>query len=593
MRLKVSKSKNSASLYVIKSTYENNKHSSKIVEKLGTEKELREKLEGEDPYEWAKKYIENLNKEEKESRRKVKLEFSPNKIIEADKKVTYNGGYLFLKSLYYELGLEKICDIIKKKYRFTFDINKVLEYLIYGRIMYPSSKLATKKQAKKYIESPDLEIQHIYRGLEIFAKENDFIQAELYKKSAAITNRNTNVLFYDCTNFFFEIEQESGIKQYGRSKENRPNPIVEMGLFMDGDGLPLAFCIHPGNTNEQVTLKPLEEKILSDFELSKFIVSTDAGLSSIANRKFNNISGRAFITTQSVKKLKKFLKEWALSPEGWRLDGKSKNSKLQALEKKGLYDLAEIEKIYNSEAFSGEERNYVEALVFYKERWIKEDDLEQRLIVTFSLKYKNYQNNIRIQQIERAQKTIDKNPSKLKRSNASDYRRLVKKTYCTSEGEVAEKEKLAIDLDIIAEEARYDGFYAVCTNLEDKISCIVKVNKGRWEIEESFRIMKSEFKARPVFLSRDDRIKAHFMTCFLSLFIYRLLEKRLENRFTYQKILEGLREMNFYRVAGEGFIPIYPRNSFTDALHEKFGFRTDYEIVNFKEIKKIFKLIKK
>ena len=348
--------------------------------------------------------------------------------------------------------------------------------------------------------------------------------------------------------------------------ESRANPIVQMGLFMDSDGFPLAFCINKGNTNEQVTLKPLEQKIISDFGLSKFVVCTDAGLASTTNRKFNNVKNRAFITTQSIKKLKAHLKNWALDTKGWHTSASNKTYDLSELDEK-----ADMDKI------------------FYKQRWIKEDGLEQNLVVTFSLKYKNYQQTIRNRQMERAQKVIDTNPKKLKKCNANDYKRFISKSCSTADGEVADKELYSIDTDLIAQEEAYDGFYAVCTNLEEDASVIIKVNKRRWEIEESFRIMKSEFKARPVYLQRDDRIKAHFATCFISLMIYRLLEKKLCEQYTCGEIVSGLRNMNFYEINGEGYIPTYTRTDFTDDLHDKFGFRTDYQIVTMKHMKKIFK----
>ena len=569
MRLKITKSKNAQSLYVIKSVRINGKNTSKIVEKLGTYDEILEKLNGEDPIEWAKKYIEELNKKETEAKREVIVKYSPTKIIDKNVQVSFNGGYLFLQNIYHELGLKKICRDISSKYKFTFDMSSILSRLVYSRVIYPASKLATCKLSKKFIEQPNFEIQHIYRALEVIAKETDFIQSELYNNSLKVAKRNKGILYYDCTNFFFEIEQEEGLKQYGVSKEHRPNPIVQMGLFMDGDGIPLAFCINKGNANEQITMKPLEEKILSDFHLSKFIVCTDAGLASSANRKFNDKDGRAFITTQSIKKLKKHLKEWALNPDGWHLSG-SKDS----------YDITELDTTRDKDK------------IFYKERWIKEDGLEQKLVVTYSLKYKEYQESVRNSQIERAQRTIDTRPTKIKKCNSNDYKRFIARSHCTPDGEVADKEIYSLDRDLIAAEAAYDGFYATCTNLEDDASAIIKVNKRRWEIEESFRIMKSEFKARPVYLQRDDRITAHFTTCFISLIIYRLLEKKLGERYTSSEIISGLRNMNFYEIKGEGYIPTYTRTDFTDDLHEAFGFRTDYQIVNNKQMKKILKATK-
>lgn len=570
MRLSISKSKNATSLYAIQSVYENGKRSTKVVEKLGTLAELQQKLNGRDPIEWAKSYIEELNKKEKEQFREVIVKYSPSKVIPKDQQHFFNGGYLFLQQIYHELNLHKVSAEISKKYKFSFNLNAILSRLLYGRILFPSSKLATYKHSSKFIEQNDFELQHVYRALEVISKEMDFIQSSLYSNSLKISKRNTGILYYDCTNYFFEIEQEDGLKQYGASKEHRPNPIIQMGLFMDGDGIPLAFSLNSGNTNEQITLKPLEQKILSDFKLSKFVVCTDAGLASEKNRRFNNEGERAFITTQSIKKLKKHLKEWSLDSKGWHLADHDKT-----------YDITQLD-----------EETYKDKC-FFKERWIKENGLEQKLIVTYSIKYKNYQRQIRNSQIERAQKLLDSNPTKISKSNQNDYKRFIKKTSCTSDGEVADNELYALNNETIVAEEAYDGFYAVCTNLEGSAQEIIRINQRRWEIEECFRIMKSEFKARPVYLSREDRIKAHFTTCFMALIIYRLLEKKLGNKFTCSEIVNGLREMNFYEIKGEGYIPTYTRTDFTDALHESFYFRTDLEIIKKTQMKKILSTTKK
>lgn len=580
MRLQVVNSKNAASLYVVKSIYENGKRSSKVVEKLGTVASLEKELNGQDPIEWARKYVEELNKKEKEEKREVLVKYSPSKLINKGEQRSFNGGYLFLQKIYHELGLHKICKEISNKYKFDFDLNSILSRLIYGRVIFPSSKLATYELSKKFIEQPNFDLHQIYRALEVLAKETDFIQSSLYENSLKISKRNTGVLFYDCTNYFFEIEQGDGKKQYGPSKEHRPNPIIQMGLFMDGDGIPLAFSINRGNMNEQLTLKPLEKKIISDFELSKFIVCTDAGLASEDNRKFNDKDGRAFITTQSIKKLKAHLKKWALDAEGWKVSGSDKT-----------YDVSKLDEMMDKA--TPEEKAKILSKVFYKERWIKENDFEQRLIVTYSIKYRDYQRKIRNSQIERAQKVIENNPTKIKKCNANDYKRFIHKTSYTPDGEIAEKEIYSIDQAAIQKEEAFDGFYGVCTNLEDAVSEIIKVNHRRWEIEECFRIMKSEFKARPVFLKKDDRIEAHFTTCFISLIIYRLLEKRLNEEFTCHEIISELRDMNFKGIKGEGYEPLYTRTDFTDALHEAFGFRTDYQIVTTSKMKKIFKDTKK
>ena len=573
MRLQIVKSKNAQSLYVVKSIYHNKKRTNKVIEKLGTYEHLKNVL-NEDPIVWAKKYVEELNKKEKEGTRDILVKYSPTKIIEKNLQTSFNVGYLFLEKIYYDLGLNNICNEISNKYKFNYDFDNILSRLIYSRIIYPSSKLATFELSKKYIEQPNFELHDIYRALEVIAKETDFIQAALYKNSLKVSKRNTNILYYDCTNYFFEIEQESGLRQYGPSKEHRPNPITQMGLFMDGDGIPLAFGITAGNTNEQVTLTPLEEKILEDFKLSKFIVCTDAGLASTTNRKFNDKDKRAFITTQSIKKLKKPLMDWALSPDKWHLSGDKKE-----------YNINDIEKDETN-------MDLCKDRIFFKERWINENGLEQKLIVTYSLKYRNYQRQIRNSQIERAKVAIANKSFKLDKCNQNDFKRFIKKTNITKDGEVAEKKVLTLNTDIIQKEEKFDGFYGVCTNLDDNPEEIIKVNQRRWEIEESFRIMKSEFKARPVYLSRDDRITAHFTTCYLSLVILRFLEKILNEKYTSSQIIDCLREMNFTESIGNGYIPTYTRTDLTDDLHEKFDFRTDYQIITKSNIKKIFKKIR-
>ena len=576
MRLSLVKSKNTTQFYVIESYRDiNGKNTSRIIEKLGNEKDVLKKSNGKDPVAWAKKYVEDLNKKELEKSRKIIIEKSQNVQIPLNNINLFNCGYLFLEKIYYQLGLHNICKDISKKYKFKYDLNDILSKLIFARIIFPSSKLATNELCQNFLEQPNFELHHIYRALEVLAKENDFIQSELYKNSLNISKRNSSILYYDCTNYFFEIEEESGIRKYGISKEHRPNPLVQMGLFMDGNGIPLAFNINEGNTNEQITMTPLEEKIIKDFELSKFVVCTDAGLASNNNRKFNDVENRAFITTQSIKKLKTYLKQWALDSSNWKLVGSDK-----------LYNIDEIQ---NDE----EKRSKYKEYIFFKERWINENNLEQKIIVTFSLKYKNYQRNIRNSQIERARNAINNKNFKFDKKNQNDFNRFITKINITDDGEIASKKVYSINQNLISQEEKYDGFYSVCTNLDDNPSEIIKVNKRRWEIEECFRIMKTEFKARPVYLSKDDRITAHFLTCYIALLIYRLLEQKIDDKFTIEQIINCLRNMNVHKENLYCYSPTYTRSILTDELHEKLGFRTDYEVITDKNLKKILKEIKK
>ena len=575
MRIKITKNKNTIHYTIIKDIYKNNKRTTCVYENMGTIEKIKERAGNEDPLEWLKNYVAELNKKHKQNSLPVIIRKNPNKIIEKNIQQSFNVGYLFLQDIYYKLRLNEICDEISKKYQFKYDLNDILSKLVYSRIIFPASKLKTLELSKKFLEQPSFNYQHIERALPVICENIDFIQSELYKNSNEYIKRNNKILYYDCTNFYFEIEQEEGLKEYGKSKENRPNPIVQMGLFMDGNGIPLAFDITPGARNEQKTLQPLEEKILKDFEFSEFVVCTDAGLASTANRKFNNKNNRKFVTTQSLKKLKKYLKNEALDlTKGWHLPNENKTyniSKLRTDEKL-------IKKYKNA--------------VFYKERWIKEDGLDQRLIVTYSAKYQEYQRNIRINQINRAMKIIESNPEKLKKAKQNDPKRFIKTTNITNDGELADKSIYEINQSVIDEEAKYDGLYAVCTNLEDSAEDIIKLNHRRWEIEESFRIMKMDFKSRPVYHTKDEMIKAHFMTCYLALVVYRYLEKKLDEKYTSPQIIETLREMEVKLENNDNYTPNYIRTDLTDDLHTKFGFRTDFEVMPLKNFKKIFKQTK-
>lgn len=569
MRLSMTKSPNATSYYVIKDYTDGKKRTSKIVEKLGTEKELRERLNGEDPMEWAKVYIARLNEKEKQNKVTVIARYDNSKLIPMEQQRLFNGGYLFLQDIYYSLKLDKTCRKISAKYKFDFNLNAILSRLLYTRIISPSSKLSSFESSRRFLEQTEFDLHQVYRALEVIARETELIEAEVYQNSLSLVKRNSKVLYYDCTNFFFEIEQAEGIKQYGLSKEHRPNPIVQMGLFMDGDGLPLAFCIHKGNENEQTTLKPLEQRIMDDFHLSKFIVCTDAGLASAGNRSFNDEGDRAYVVTQPLKKLKGPIREWALSREGWYLPGQ-----------KPAIHLDTIDESSANQA------------VYYKSQWIVENGMKQKLIVTYSPAHKAYQEHIRDGQVQRAVSKIEK-PSSIHKKKPNDPQRFIQALHCTLEGEVAPKTLYSLNLGAIREEQRYDGYYAVYTNLQAKPEEIIAINKQRWQIEATFRVLKSEFKARPVYLSRDDRIQAHFTTCFLSLLLFRILEKKLGDKYSSTQIIDALREMNFLERKGDGYIPTYTRTGLTDDLHERFGFRTDTEIVDTQTMKKIQKLTRK
>ena len=571
MRLNIRKINNYSYYSIIKDyTNLNGKRTTKIFEKLGNQKQVEERFGKQNTIDEIKKYIRNLNNEDKEEI--IKKEFNPYKKIPMNLKKQFNVGYLFIKKLYNDLKLDEICNNIQNKYQFHFDLNEILSYLVYARIIYPSSKLETFKQCQNFIEQPKFKLHDEYRALSYIAKNIDYIQENLFNNSKNVIKRNSKVIYYDCTNYFFEIDEEDDLRKYGISKEHKPNPIVGMGLFMDGDGIPLSFNIYPGNQNEQNSLIPEENKIINNFKLddSKIVLCTDAGLASDEIKKFNVKDNRGFVITQSLKKLKDEYKKEVFDKSNWRIANDFKNFyNLDTIEQ----DSSLKEKYYNT--------------LFYKIIQTETKSVKQDLIVTFSFKYFDYNRNIRNSQIERARKSIENNQVTRKGKNQNDYRRFIDSINSTDNGEVAENITYSINQDIIAEEEKYDGYYALTTNLVGDVNEIFKVVKGRWEIEESFRIMKSDFLARPVNLSREDRIKSHFLTCFIALFLYRLLEKKLDYKYTTSQILNTLRNMNVIEHKGYGYEPIYERNILTDNLHDIFKFNTDFELLSYKKIKKI------
>ena len=576
MRVTTTKSKFSESFYINYAYIDKNgKSTSKIFKKLGTLNELKEKLGTDDRDEvmkWAREQARIATEQHKAESETVLVPLSPKSLINLNERRSFNCGYLFLQKICSDLRIDNICRNIKGRHKFKYDIQAIITDLVYARILNPSSKKSSYSYCQSLLEPPKYSLDNVYDALQILADESDYIQSDLYRNSNFLHTRNKSVLYYDCTNFFFEIEQEDELRKYGKSKEHRPSPIVELGLFMDADGFPLAFDIYPGNQNEQTTLKPLEQKVIRDFECSKFIFCSDSGLGSKSNRQFNDLGDRSYVITQSLKKMKTEDREIALNPAQYRKLGCDK-----------FIDLSELD-LNDPEVFN---------TVYYKEIPVANGSLEETVIVTFSPKYRDYQRKIREGQIERARKMITSDGKiKKNRKNPNDPSRFIETVHVTSDAEVAENIVATLNTEAIAEEEKYDGFYAVITDIEDDPAQIIAINKRRWQIEECFRIMKTEFRSRPVYVSTEKAIKAHFLTCFIALLVYRILEKQLNNKYTVTEIVNTLSEMTLTDIGEMGYIPSYTRTELTDALHENAGFRTDTQIVKKSKLRSIIKFTK-
>ena len=576
MRVTTTKSKFSESFYINYAYIDKNgKSTSKIFKKLGTLNELKEKLGTDDRDEvmkWAREQARIATEQHKAESETVLVPLSPKSLINLNERRSFNCGYLFLQKICSDLRIDNICRNIKGRHKFKYDIQAIVTDLVYARILNPSSKKSSYSYCQSLLEMPKYSLDNVYDALQILADESDYIQCDLYRNSNFLHTRNKSVLYYDCTNFFFEIEQEDELRKYGKSKEHRPSPIVELGLFMDADGFPLAFDIYPGNQNEQTTLKPLEQKVIRDFECSKFIFCSDSGLGSKSNRQFNDLGDRSYVITQSLKKMKTGDRDIALNPAQYRKLGCDKFINLSEL------DLNDPE-VFNT--------------VYYKEIPVTNGSLEETVIVTFSSKYRDYQRKIREGQIERARKMITSDGKiKKNRKNPNDPSRFIETVHVTSDAEVAENIVATLNTEAIAEEEKYDGFYAVITDIEDDPAQIIAINKRRWQIEECFRIMKTEFRSRPVYVSTEKAIKAHFLTCFIALLVYRILENQLNNKYTVTEIVNTLSEMTLTDIGEMGYIPSYTRTELTDALHENAGFRTDTQIVKKSKLRSIIKSTK-
>jgi len=562
MRLLVSGKGDNTYLYIVKSVRVDGKSTTKIIENCGKLIDLKKQYE--DPIKFFKAKANEMTLKDKEENSAAFLSGFKREKLGFDKEVLLNGGYFFLRKLYSALHLDYFIDRIAKKYKIQYDLNKILEDLIYSRIIFPGSKLSSYEDCKSFVEKGDYELHDVYRSLTVLNEWFDEIQAFVYKQTTKIVDRNTNILYFDCTNFFFEIEKEDEYRKYGISKEHRPNPIVQMGLFMDGNGLPLAIDLNPGNTNEQITLRPFEQKVIKDFNLSKLIVCTDAGLASYSNREFNDIQNRKFVVTQSIKKLSSHLKDWCLDHKNF------------------------------TKSFGKDEHK-----VFYKSRPIKEEvsiqtdttlgkvnlSKEWRLVVTFSQEYADYQKNIREQQIKRAKEIIN-NPTRFNKVNAQDCKRFIKNISFDEEGQVIDKSKLIYDESIALEEEKYDGFYAISTNLDLDPSEIVKINRQRWEIEESFRIMKTDLKSRPVYVSLAEHINAHFLTCFLALLFVRLIEVKLNHNFKTSEIIDSLRNIRYTDI-GVGYMSSFKMTPCIEALVKEFQIECDFNSYTPQQMRKV------
>lgn len=596
--------------YYIQQGFRNGKKTTtKNIKRLGKHSELL--LITDNPLEYAKNEVKKMNEEYRSGRSEFIVTMDFNERIPStdslySNSTSLNIGYLYLKDIYAKLNLSDFFKSVSSDRKITYDCNKICQFLTYARILNPASKYGTYDKLDTYYEKPQVEYQHMIRFLDILDRNSDQYLKHLFDNSESIVKRDTSVMYYDCTNYFFETEKPDeeivdevtgeiilGLRQFGISKENKTSPIVEMGLIMDSRGIPISMCIHPGNTNEQLTAVPLEKEVIKMTGNKKFIYCADAGLGSYNIRKFNDMGGRAYIVTQSVKKLGQEIKDIVFNDSNYRLlsnDDAITLKEMRTFNKKGANNLS----LYNDFAYKVIPTNTAMDTGLYEEKVYKngrtkkvkaKGTLHQYIIVTFSRKMMEYQRTIRERQLERAKKLLRlKDPEKIKKG-PNDIRRFLKNTSSDTANYV-------LDMDKIHEEEKYDGFYAVATNLDDSAKDILAVAQNRYKIEDCFRIMKTNFDARPVFLRKPERIRAHFLICYTALLIYRLMECKLDDNLTHattSNLIKTLRNMNVVNMDDMYYKSIYSGSQTLDALERCFELQLNRKYYRPSDLNKIVK----
>ena len=600
--------------YYIQQGFRNGKKTTtKNIKRLGKHSELL--LITDNPLEYAKNEVKKMNEEYRSGRFEfiVTMDFNeriPSTDSPCSNSTSLNIGYLYLKDIYAKLNLSDFFKSVSSDRKITYDCNKICQFLTYARILDPASKYGTYDKLDTYYEKPQVEYQHMIRFLDILDRNSDQYLKHLFDNSENIVKRDTSVMYYDCTNYFFETEKPDeeivdevtgeiilGLRQFGISKENKTSPIVEMGLIMDSRGIPISMCIHPGNTNEQLTAVPLEKEVIKMTGNKKFIYCADAGLGSYNIRKFNDMGGRAYIVTQSVKKLGQEIKDIVFNDSNYRLlsnDDAITLKEMRTFNKKSANNLS----LYNDFAYKVIPANTAMDTGLYEEKVYKngrtkkvkaKGTLHQYIIVTFSRKMMEYQRTIRERQLERAKKLLRlKDPEKIKKG-PNDIRRFLKNTSSDTANYV-------LDMDKIHEEEKYDGFYAVATNLDDSAKDILAVAQNRYKIEDCFRIMKTNFDARPVFLRKPERIRAHFLICYTALLIYRLMECKLDDNLTHvttSNLIKTLRNMNVVNMDDMYYKSIYSGSQALDALERCFELQLNRKYYRPSDLNKIVKKFSK
>lgn len=600
MRLTFSRPQRPHTIYIQESFRDKDgKSTSRKIETLGTEEDIERKYGCPDGLQWARDYVARLNEEKRQGKEKVRVDLSPSERIRTGEQVEYSCGDLLLLPIYNGLGLPEVCAGILSGTKVKYDLSGILETLVILRILCPCSKLASHALGQKRIRRMTCDLEDVYRALTLLSSHIDDIQAAVWKNSQKLVSRDTRVIFYDCTNYYFEIEDNDpagidprhpgrpeGIRRRGKSKEHRPNPIVQMGLLMDSDGIPLSFIIFAGNESEQPSLQKIEEMVAKKFGLNEFVISTDAGLSSEDNRRYNMSEGREYIAVQSLPKLPEADREMALDPRGWHIAFRDRE--LGPLDpsdpRRDTFRLDEID--MDAERHT---RFYKEIVVNKRLDGKKDSERAERVIVTYSHDFALYLKHKREERRKAAERIVSKRQTSPRQSQ-NDPRKYVETVYVTAEGEAAEHILMGINQKVIEQEERLDGFYAYATSLDDDAVDVLRARSFHYEIEHLFRTTKSFLDSRPVYLQRSDRIRSHFLICFLAMVMLKILQKKVDMPdVSIDRLISTLRGFRLAYIKGAGYIPLFERDELTDRLQEVNGICVDTQIVRQKTLNSLYR----
>ncbi len=613
MKLSYNKKSKDPIYYVQQGIRNGKKTTTRNVERIGKHSDLLKITD--DPLAYAKERVKQLNENNKKGNLTVDY------IVDFNEKVTptnhivpqsnfLNIGYFILQSIYHDLKIKDFFHAIDTTSKRTFDSNEINRFLTFARILEPKSKRGTYDDLNKYFEQPTFDYHQILRFMDVlYENYNDYV-AHLYQNSLKVVKRDLSVFYFDCTNYYFEIETEDedyidevtgeiikGFRKYGPSKQHQPAPLVQMGLFMDADGIPISMNINPGSDNEQKNALPLEREIVKMTKGKPFIYCADAGLGSLNIRKYNSMGNRKFVITQSIKNLSDNLKEAVFNDFNYKLVSNNNDISLDYMQSFDKLDPATTS-LYNDTIYKIEDVTRAVDLGIKEEKRYKnghvrmvksKGQLNQQLIITFSRKYMEYQRCIRNRQVERAKRLIDNDMVEKSKKGPHDIRRFIKRVKNDKQEDVYE-----IDQKVIDDEAKYDGFYAIATNLEDDVKTILAINARRYKIEECFRVLKTNFSARPAFHRNKNRIHAHFTICYTALLIYRLLEKKLDDyntHYTTAQIIQTLRNMNVKNNKDLFYEALYDGGEILSSLNALFPMNLDRRYYRPKDIRKKIKTI--